>query len=118
MKKDPRIYLEHLLSSIRKIRSYTQDFSESDFLSSPLVQDAVIRNLEVIGEATKKLSAEFRGTYPKIEWKKIAGMRDKLIHDYIGVDLWAVWAVVEQIIPDFEEKIDSIIKELNGKNLG
>lgn len=117
MNKDPRIYLEHILSSIQKIRSYTQDFSESDFLSSPLVQDAVIRNLEVIGEATKKLSAEFRGTYSKIEWKKIAGMRDKLIPDYIGVDLWAVWAVVDQILPNLEEEIESIIKALHRNNL-
>ncbi|WP_026951057.1 HepT-like ribonuclease domain-containing protein [Algoriphagus mannitolivorans] len=111
MKKDPRIYLEHILSSIQRINSYSQGFSESDFLNSPLIQDAVIRNLEVIGEATKKLSSEFRENYPQNEWKKIAGMRDKLIHDYIGVDLWAVWAVVEQILPDFEIQIESIIKE-------
>ena len=64
------------------------------FLKNNLIQDAVIRNFEIIGEAAKKLNDDFRATYSEIEWKKIAGMRDKLIHDYIGVDLWAVWGVV------------------------
>ena len=64
--------------------------NESEFIKNILVQDAVIRNLEIIGEATKQIDIDFRNIYPLIEWKKIACMRDKLIHDYIGVDLWAV----------------------------
>jgi len=75
---------------------------EQSFLENPLIQDAVIRNFEIIGEATKNLSMEFRKKYPDIAWKKIAGMRDKLIHGYIGVDLWAVWGVVENILPELE----------------
>lgn len=82
---------------------------EDDFLKNSLVQDAVIRNLEITGEATKKLNTEFRQKHPEIEWKKIAGMRDKLIHDYIGVDLWAVWAVIDQILPNLELHIKQII---------
>lgn len=79
------------------------------FLEDELVQDAVIRNFEIIGEASKKLDIDFRSKYSEIEWKKIAGMRDKLIHDYIGVDLWAVWAVVERILPTLEIQINQIL---------
>lgn len=71
-----------------------------------MISDAVIRNFEIIGEATKKISPAFKSRYPDIEWKKIAGMRDKLIHDYIGVDLWAV---VEDIIPVFRKQIDAML---------
>lgn len=83
MDKDPIIYLQHNLDCISKIKTYTDRFTEADFLDNSLVQDAVIRNFEIIGEATKQLSASFREKHSKMEWKKIAGMRDKLIHDYI-----------------------------------
>ena len=90
MKKDPIIYVEHIYTCVNRILEYTEGFDENSFLENNLIQDAVIRNLEIIGEETKKLNEEFRLRYSAIEWKKIAGMRDKLIHDYIGVDLWAV----------------------------
>ncbi len=110
MKKDELIYLNHILDCIDKIRNYTDKINKDEFLKKSIIQDAVIRNLEIIGEATKHLTQEFRSKYPAIEWKKIAGMRDKLIHDYIGVDIWAVWGVVEQIIPKFHEQLLEIIK--------
>ncbi|GHB56532.1 HepT-like ribonuclease domain-containing protein [Persicitalea jodogahamensis] len=109
MEKNAAIYLEHMLDCINKIQQYTAGFDEETFLASSLVQDAVIRNFEIIGEATKHLNSDFRAKYPAIEWKKIAGMRDKLIHDYIGVDLWAVWAVVEEVLPELEIQISEII---------
>ena len=100
MLKNPIIYLEHILESINKIKNYTSEMTIDDFLKNSQTQDAVIRNFEIIGEATKGINSTFRNKYPDVEWKKMAGMRDKLIHDYIGVDLWAVWGVVEKIIPN------------------
>lgn len=114
MKKNPIIYLNHILDCTKKIKTYTEGMNQDDFLNNSLIQDGVIRNLEIIGEATKQLDQEFRLKYPQIEWKKIAGMRDKLIHDYIGVDLWAVWGVIEKIVPDFDEQIQEIIKKEEG----
>jgi uncharacterized protein with HEPN domain len=114
MKKDPIIYIEHISSCISRIKEYTEGIDEDGFLKNNLIQDAVIRNFEIIGEATKKLNDDFRTKYSEIEWKKIAGMRDKLIHDYIGVDLWAVWGVVENIIPTLDTQIEDILKKEKG----
>lgn len=114
MRKNPIIYIEHISICIARIKEYTAGIDEAGFLANNLIQDAVIRNFEIIGEATKKLNEDFRATYSDIEWKKIAGMRDKLIHDYIGVDLWAVWGVVEKIIPSLELQIQEILKKEKG----
>jgi uncharacterized protein with HEPN domain len=114
MKKDPIIYIEHISTCISRIKEYTEGIDEDDFLMNNLIQDAVIRNFEIIGEATKKLNDDFRIKYSGIEWKKIAGMRDKLIHDYFGVDLWAVWGVVENIIPTLDTQIEEILRKEKG----
>ncbi len=113
MEKTPVIYLHHILDCISRINAYVEGIDEESFLKNMLIQDAVIRNFEVIGEAVKKLDKDFRYNYPHIPWKNIAGMRDKLIHDYIGVDVWAVWGVVEEIIPDFEKQIKEIVWQLD-----
>ncbi len=111
MTKNPIIYLNHILNCTNKIIEYTKDLNEKSFLENSLIQDAVIRNLEIIGEATKKINDDFKNKYPEFEWKKMAGMRDKLIHDYIGVDIWAVWRVVEKYIPTYNSLLQEIIEQ-------
>lgn len=105
MKKDEGAYLEHIRESIERIQKYTNGMSEQEFKVNELVQDAVIRQLQIIGEAAKKLSDDVRAEYPNVQWKDIAGMRDKLIHNYFGVDLGAVWETVARDIPQLKRAI-------------
>lgn len=111
MSKDPLLYVGHILTCINAILEYTNGLTEEDFLNNKLVQDAVLRNFEVIGEATKQIEDPFRNQNPNIPWRKMAGLRDKLIHDYMGVDIWAVWQVIVEILPkqknDFEQILSS-----------
>jgi uncharacterized protein with HEPN domain len=111
MTKNSLIYLEHINACIQKITDYTNGMDEASFLKDSLKQDAVIRNFEIIGEAAKQVDDDFRLKYPHIEWKKLAGMRYKLIHGYIGVDLWLVWAVVEHSLPDLKKQITEILNK-------
>lgn len=106
--KDDSVYLEHILDSIKWIESYISDISRGQFLNNHLVQDAIIRQIEIIGEASKKLSISLKQKYPNIPWKDIAGMRDKLIHGYFGVDIEAVWKTVEDDIPILKEQVFNI----------
>lgn len=106
--KDPQVYLRHILDSIDKILKFTESGRES-FLNDERTQDAVIRNLEIIGEAVRKIPAEFRDAHTEIPWKIIAGMRDKLIHDYFGVNLNIVWEAVERDLPDLRRRIESLL---------
>jgi len=111
MNKDNTVFLKHMLDAINLIKSYLKDKSYEEFKSNRMLQDAVIREIEIIGEATKNLSVEFRNKYPKIPWRQIAGMRDKLIHGYFGVDLDAVWDTATKDIPLLREKLQEILKE-------
>ncbi len=106
--KDDSVYLDHILAAISKIEGFTLDITQQDFENSVLIQDAVIRNFEIIGEATKKISKEFTQSHPDVPWQDMAGMRDKLIHDYIDVDLDVVWKAIETDLPLLKELISSI----------
>ena len=112
MKRNDRVYLTHILEAISKIDRYTKNLDYAAFLTDDLVQDGVIRQLEIIGEASKKLSAATRTLAPDLPWKDIAGMRDVLIHQYFGVDLTAVWDTVQQDLPIFKDKILKVINSL------
>ena len=94
--KDDLVYIDHILTSISKIRSYTQNMSLTDFANNEMAQDAVIRNVEIVGEATRKISMEMKSRYHEIPWKEMSGMRDKLIHDYFGINIDIVWDVAKK----------------------
>ena len=110
MIKDDLAYIDHILDCIRKISEFSNGLSLKDFKTNELVQDAVIRNIEIIGEASKNLSLETKKTYYQIPWKEIAGMRDMLIHDYLGVDVTVVWKTIKEDIPPLERLINEIKK--------
>lgn len=103
MSKD-RLYLESIRDCLERIAEYTAS-GESSFMASRLIQDGVIRNLEVIGEATKNLGPELRAASPEIPWRQIAGMRDVLIHDYLKVNLARVWRTVVIDLPPLQEAV-------------
>ncbi|MBI3579929.1 MAG: DUF86 domain-containing protein [Ignavibacteriales bacterium] len=94
MQRDDSAYLKHIRDAILKIEGYTRKVSASSFKKDTLIQDAVIRQVEIIGEATKRLSARIRSNNSDVPWDDIAGMRDKLIHDYFGVDIEKVWLTI------------------------
>jgi uncharacterized protein with HEPN domain len=110
--REARLLLSDILECIDWIESYTIEGREA-FLQGRMIQDAVVRNLEVIGEATKQLPILLRESYPNVPWKRIAGLRDVLIHDYVRVDPEEVWRVVEQNLPDLKTNITAILQELN-----
>ena len=105
------MYCLHIREAIQRVFAYTTEGKDA-FLGDPKTQDAVVRNLEVIGEAAKNVSEGLKATHPDIPWKRIAGMRDKMIHAYFGVDLRLVWEVVERDLPELRRTVDSILREL------
>ena len=110
--KGDRVYLKHILDAIDKIESYVSVGRET-FLSTSHWQDAVIRQLEIVGEATKRLSHGLRSRYNEVPWRRVAGLRDVLIHDYMGVDLDAVWEITQGNLPRLKEYVQLILSELD-----
>ncbi len=115
MKRSETAYLQHLLDAILRVESYLLDLDEAAFLADPRTQDAVVRQLEIIGEATKKLSPELRGRSPATPWQDIAGMRDKLIHNYFDVDLRRVWNTAKRDLPPLKAAVIGLLDVDKGR---
>lgn len=112
MPREYKAYLEDILEAIRKIEKYTENISMEDFAKDELIQDGVVRNLEIIGEAVKNIPEDIKNRKSQVAWKKIAGLRDILIHGYFGIDVDIVWDVVKNKIPELKQKISEIVSVL------
>ncbi len=113
MNKSNAVFLHHIQDAISRIEGYTANTDWKSFSNNFLVQDGVIRQLEIIGEAVKSLSKKIRIQNPHIPWEDIAGMRDKLIHHYFGVDIDKVWNTVQDEIPTLKDDIIKILDKID-----
>jgi uncharacterized protein with HEPN domain len=105
--RDETLYLVDMREAVERILRYTTAGRDA-FLADPMIQDAVIRNLEVMGEAVRRVSADTRSAHPEIPWKQIAGTRDRVIHGYFTVDLEIVWEIVETELPSLHQRLASL----------
>jgi uncharacterized protein with HEPN domain len=105
MEKDPKIFLQHIIESIENIEDYTRNLSKGDFYDSVEKQDAVVRRLEIIGEAAKNLPEDFKKSHPEVSWHKAIGMRNVIVHEYFGIELDLVWDTATKILPDFKKQV-------------
>jgi len=108
--RDPLLYVEDIVEAIERIQGYTEGMSFEDFIADQKTVDAVIRNLEIIGEAAKHIPDEFKALHPDIPWREIAGMRDRLIHAYFGVDLSLVWHTIRSELWELEKAMKELME--------
>lgn len=110
MKQEQLIFVKHILESIGDIKSYSKGILKNEFSRDKKLQDAIVRRIEVIGEAVKNISKDFTDKYSFVPWSEIARTRDKMIHHYFGVDLDVVWEIVKKDLPELEKKIKKILE--------
>jgi uncharacterized protein with HEPN domain len=111
MPKNYKVYLQDIKQAIAKIEKYTKNMTFTQFKNNELVIDGVVRNLEIIGEAAKRLPDNVKEKTPDIEWKKIAGLRDILIHEYFGIDIEIIWDIIKNKLPQLKKRIHQTLKE-------
>ncbi len=107
-KRNEALYIKDILTAIKNIENYTQGISFKKFLNNQMIIDAVIRNLEIIGEAAKNLSSETRHSRPDIPWEDIVGMRNKIAHEYFGVDIEIIWETIQESLPELKKMMRRI----------
>ncbi len=105
-----KLYIGDILEAVSKIEKYTKGFTRSKFHKNSLVADAVVKNLEIIGEASKRIPANVKHQIPGIEWKKIVGLRNILIHEYSGIDKDIVWDIIENKLPTLKAHLSRVLK--------
>lgn len=106
-----KLYLEDILEAIQKIEDFTRGMALEGFSRDVKTIDAVVRNVEVIGEAARKVPEKLRLQHPAVPWKQVVGARDKVIHEYFGVDLDIIWKTVVEDLPNFKHQIETLLKE-------
>ena len=115
MKRDYRLYLEDMLEAMDKIERYTRGLTFEQFSGDDKTVDAVIRGFTILGEATKNIPSTLRTRYPDVPWKDIAGMRDKLVHEYFGIRYEVLWETIKKRLPTLRSLIEAILKEMDEK---
>ena len=110
MKRDDRVYLQHILESIERIESYLSGVTLPQFLQDTLRQDGVVRQLEIIGEASRQISSDFRLQHPEVPWGQIVALRNRIVHDYMNIDIEIVWEIVQQDLPVLKQTIRRIVE--------
>lgn len=113
MKRNIGLYLDDILECIRRIDSSTQNLSREQFENDIDIQDAIIRRIEIIGEAVKHLPQDFKENYPNVPWKEIAGTRDVFIHDYIDVNLDRVWNIIQNDLKPLKDHVQKMLQDLD-----
>ena len=110
--RDPRLLLEDIIESIEKIRHFTIDIDFEEFINDAKTTDAVVRNFEIIGEAATKIPPEIKNRYSNIEWHRIVSIRNRIIHEYFGVDYSIIWKIIESNLDKLKSDIERILIEL------
>lgn len=110
--KDDRLYLIHILECIERVERYTSEGRQA-FLDDTKTQDATVRNLQVLAESTKRISEELKAAHPEVEWRKIAGFRNILVHDYLGIDHERVWLIIQNELPSLKMTVEALLEELD-----
>lgn len=105
MTKDNGVFLKHILENITLIEKNIKDIDFNNFVKNKTIQDAIVREIEIIGEAAKNISEDLKNNHPEIPWRKISGMRDKIVHEYFDIDLEIVWKTIQNDLPVFKNKL-------------
>jgi uncharacterized protein with HEPN domain len=110
MNKDPLIFINHIMESIKNIESFSEGLTKEKLIKDKLRQSAIVRQIEIMGEAVKNIPIEFTNKYPEISWSEIIRTRDKIIHHYFGVDLNIIWDIIKKDLPDLKKKLKKILE--------